>query len=123
MQFHTVVASSWSAEKLMLFYNDMDVVLGMRGHAQMIPFGLNCHIITLGSHDKMRWFLEDINAEDWYIELSEDNDNLSNSIVQKFVKIHEKEGKRTSQRLLEEQDKLYEITMHNFNIIDSAIYM
>lgn len=121
VNFHTVIASAWSAKKLILFYNDMDVVLGMRGHAQMIPFGVNCHIITLGSHDKMRWFLEDINALDWYIELSTANEKLSEFIVQKFTRIHEEESARTTQRLLEEQDKLYEITMHNFATIDSAI--
>lgn len=121
VNFHTVIASAWSAKKLMLFYNDMDVVLGMRGHAQMIPFGVNCHIITLGSHDKMRWFLEDIDALDWYVELSVDNEDLSELIVQKFTRIHEEEGARTTRRLLEEQDKLYEITMHNFDAIDSII--
>lgn len=121
VQYHAVVASSWSAKKLILFYNEMDVVLGMRGHAQMIPFGVNCHIITLGSHDKMRWFLEDIEALDWYIELSENSEGLSKLILEKFTRIHEEEGAITTQRLLEAQDKLYKITMDNFAMIHSII--
>lgn len=35
----------------------------------MIPFGLNCGIISLGTHDKMRWFLDDLGAADWDIDL------------------------------------------------------
>lgn len=121
VKFQTVIASAWSAKKLMLFYNGMDVVLGMRGHAQMIPFGVNCHIITLGSHNKMRWFLEDIDALDWYIELTASNEALSELIARKFTIIHEEESAKTTQRILDAQDKLYEITMNNFTTIDSAI--
>lgn len=43
------------------FYKKCNVVIGMRGHAQMIPFGIDVKIVTLGTHAKMRWFLEDVN--------------------------------------------------------------
>lgn len=114
---HIVNASCWSYDKLILFYNEIDVVLGMRGHAQMIPFGLNCHIISLGSHDKMRWFLEDIDATDWYIELSEDIENLSERITKKFMEIHEEKAEETNMRLLKAQQKLWEITSRNMDQI------
>lgn len=112
-----VNATSWLPEKLINFYNNMDVVIGMRGHAQMIPFGLNCHIISLGSHDKMRWFLEDIDAEDWYIDLSEDIENLSERITKKFTEIHEENAEDTNMRLLKAQQKLWEITSKNMKKI------
>ncbi len=50
-------------------YHNMSIVLGMRGHAQMIPFGMGCRIISLGTHDKMKWFLEDIGAMEWYVDM------------------------------------------------------
>ena len=47
--------------------------LGMRGHAQMIPFGCSTPAISLISHDKLSWFLKDINHPEWGIEMRHDN--------------------------------------------------
>lgn len=110
---NVVNASYWRFGRLVNFYNNMDVVIGMRGHAQMIPFGCNCHIISLGSHEKMKWFLQDIDAEDWYIEITEDISQLSRKIVTLFEEVHEKNGKETTRRLLKAQDELYQITCDN----------
>jgi len=41
-------------------YTATDVVVGIRGHAQLIPFGLRKRIISLITHDKLGWFLEDV---------------------------------------------------------------
>ena len=103
------------------FYNNIDVVLGMRGHAQMIPFGVNTEILSLGSHDKMRWFLEDIDAVDWYIELTENIENLTDLIISRFYDIHEKNKKLTHERLITQQNKLWEITKNNMQFIKNLI--
>jgi len=116
-----VNASAWSCTQLLQFYNRIDCVIGMRGHAQMIPFGVNCHIITLGSHAKMKWFLEDIDCEDWYIEITQDVDSLANRIVDKFIQVHENENENTTQRLIDEQNKLYNITKENMGVIKEII--
>lgn len=31
--------------KIIDFYKKVDIILGMRGHAQMIPFGMNCELL------------------------------------------------------------------------------
>ncbi|MCD7789966.1 MAG: polysaccharide pyruvyl transferase family protein [Bacteroides thetaiotaomicron] len=98
-------------------YNKFECVLGMRGHAQMIPFGLNCKIISLGTHDKMRWFLEDIDAVDWYIDLTEHSELLDQIIFERFKKICVEEKELTERRLLEAQDKLWELSINNMNEI------
>jgi polysaccharide pyruvyl transferase WcaK-like protein len=41
------------------------VVVGMRGHATMIPFGLGTPVLSLVSHPKLRFFLEDIGRTEW----------------------------------------------------------
>ena len=107
--------------KVFEFYNSIDVAIGMRGHAQMIPFGLNCEIISLCSHDKMKWFLEDIDATDWGIELNEDIDNLSERILNKFEVIHERNRKDTIERLNNAQQELMTITEANNSVIRSII--
>ena len=55
-------------EAAMAFYANLDVMIGDRGHAQMIPFALGCRIISLVSHDKLAWFLEDVGLEDHGVE-------------------------------------------------------
>ena len=81
---HVVVPSAFGFEThstLSLFVSTPAAVLeayarpalsiGMRGHAQMIPFGCRRPIVSLISHEKLKWFLEDIGAEDWGVELDE----------------------------------------------------
>ena len=112
-----------SHDKLLNIYNNMDVVIGMRGHAQMIPFGLNCEIISLGTHDKLKWFLQDIDAMDWYIDLQKER-NIKEKILDTFTNIHEVHYDETKKRLNEQQEKLYHITENNikqiFNILSKA---
>ncbi|WP_170337023.1 polysaccharide pyruvyl transferase family protein [Ruegeria arenilitoris] len=47
------------------YYTQPDLVVGMRGHAQMIPFGMRCPIFSIISHNKMRFFLDDIGHPEW----------------------------------------------------------
>ena len=103
------------------FYNNMDLVLGMRGHAQMIPFGLNCEIISLGTHDKMKWFLDDIHAEDWYIDLTKEIDQISEKVQDVFENIHERNKSITKERLLEAQNMLWNITEENLKVIRGGV--
>ena len=103
------------------FYNSVDLVVGMRGHAQMIPFGLNCEIISLGTHDKMRWFLEDINATDWYVNLREESSNLCEYLVNRFENIHEHDRDRTHSRLIREQQRLWNVSKENMMCIKKII--
>ncbi len=66
------------------FYSKMQVVIGMRGHSQMIPFGLGRGIVTLGTHDKMRWFLEDVDMMECYVDLKQEDDLLPDRILDAF---------------------------------------
>lgn len=52
-------------------YRQMDLTLGMRGHANIIPFGQNVPCIGLGSHNKIKWFLEQIGMEKCIIPLDD----------------------------------------------------
>ena len=105
--------SSWDVDKLMRFYNEMDLVIGMRGHGIWIPFGVNCQIISLGNQNKTKWFLEDIDALDWFIDVTEKSTCLAKQIVKKFIEIHEEKRTETNIRLIEAQKNLWEITCRN----------
>ncbi|MES2996856.1 MAG: polysaccharide pyruvyl transferase family protein [Verrucomicrobiota bacterium] len=67
--------------EIVRYYSSVDLALGMRGHAQMIPFGCGTPILSLITHDKMAWFLDDIGQPDWGIELK--SNSLENKLVEK----------------------------------------
>ena len=49
------------------YYRRARLVVGMRGHAGMIPFGCGTPIISLISHPKLGYFLADIERPEWGI--------------------------------------------------------
>jgi polysaccharide pyruvyl transferase WcaK-like protein len=57
-----------NARKLVGVYRQMDIVLGMRGHANIVSFGQHVPFIPIGSHRKNRHFLEDIGEDQYYID-------------------------------------------------------
>ncbi|MFZ4274826.1 glycosyltransferase [Streptomyces arboris] len=50
-------------------YARTKLVIGMRGHAGMIPFGCGTPVISLISHPKMAYFLADIERPEWGISV------------------------------------------------------
>jgi len=100
-------------------YCQMELVMGARGHAQMIPFGLNTRIISLGSHNKLRFFLEDIDALDWYVNLKEDVSTVSDRITGLFFKLID--SQEPLEKIEHEQLKLYQITTENYQEIKAII--
>ncbi|MFD8522859.1 polysaccharide pyruvyl transferase family protein [Streptomyces capillispiralis] len=46
-------------------YRRARLVIGMRGHAGMIPFGCGTPILSLVSHPKLAYFLTDIGRREW----------------------------------------------------------
>jgi hypothetical protein len=47
------------------------LVLGMRGHAGMIPFGVGTPIVSLVSHPKLQYFLDDVRHPEWGVGTSD----------------------------------------------------
>ena len=120
VKYHHITAAD--TYNILCQYNEMDMVIGMRGHGIWIPFGVNCHILALGNQEKTRWFLEDINALDWMIDLSKEKEQLSDKIVDKFIEIHEKNGTTTSKRIEEAQKHIYKVTFNNLSIIGNIFF-
>lgn len=103
------------------FYQNIEVTIGMRGHAQMIPFGVGGKIISLGTHDKLKWFLEDVHLEDCYVNLSIEFDKISSRIFSIFKNIVLENPMDMDNRLKSEQERLWRISCRNRKrIIDIA---
>lgn len=59
----------FSTDEIRDCYARTKLVVGMRGHAGMIPFGCGTPIISLISHPKMAYFLADIDRPQWGISV------------------------------------------------------
>lgn len=59
--------------EILAFYARIDLAVGMRGHSQLIPLGLRKPILSIISHNKMGYLLEDIGQPDWGVDV-EDQD-------------------------------------------------
>ena len=57
---HIYPPSLYQVPFLADIYRQCDLLIGMRGHANIIPFGVGTRVIGIGSHNKNRFFLEEI---------------------------------------------------------------
>lgn len=55
-------------------YRQMDMVIGMRGHANIVPFGQGVPTIGLGSHDKVGFFLKEVGLDSYWLSTQDQPD-------------------------------------------------
>lgn len=70
-------------------YKSLEFVVGDRGHSQMIPFSLGCKVIVPISHNKLKWFFEDVEMSEYGVE--ENDSHLSNKLIDIFENFNEEE--------------------------------
>lgn len=103
--------SNSNEEEIMEFYSQIDFAFGMRGHSQMIPFGLRRPILSIITHDKMLFFLQDIKRLDWGIEV---NSPQLEKIFENFLKSLEQNRTDIHKKISFSQQKIWEETEVNF---------
>lgn len=99
-------------------YSSPKLVIGMRGHAQMIPFGCSTPILSIISHDKMRWFLEDIHHVEWGVELTDAN---FEEILLKKANYLLDNYRDCISDIEAEKARLWDITNHNLKVIKECL--
>ena len=99
-------------------YSKARVVAGMRGHAQMIPFGCLTPIFSIISHDKMQWFLDDIGHSDWGVEV--EDPEFGNKLYENMKKIYDNHNDYVME-IKKQQDNLWNLTMDNMKYIQEKI--
>lgn len=97
-------------------YSKVSLAIGVRGHAQMIPFGLGRPIFSLISHDKLGFFLDDIGHPEWGQEIQEEG--LGDRILQMASAFDEE---KSNDEIRIAQDRLWQITLENTARIRSAL--
>lgn len=73
VKFDVVRLNDVHPAEIVKAYAKPRLVIGMRGHAQMIPFGCNTPIASVVSHNKMQWFVDDMGKPEWGADLLSPN--------------------------------------------------
>ncbi len=94
------------------------LVIGMRGHAQMIPFGCGTPILSIISHDKMQWFLNDISKPEWGVDVNDPE--FEAKLMEKSIRLYD-ESQTGMTEIAEQQEKLWQITGNNMSRINELI--
>ncbi len=103
-----------SVEETIRLYNTFDLIAGTRGHSQMIPFGLNIPILSIISHNKLQYFLEDNELENLGVDITDAN--LEKTLFEKIVSTLEH-----TPDLKSKQNNIRNITENNLKVIKSII--
>lgn len=107
-----------SVRQIVRCYAKPRLVIGMRGHAQMIPFGCGTPILSIITHDKMQWFLDDIHHPEWGADVQ--NADFEQQLLSKAQSLYN--NYRYCMAKIEEEKKLlYRITLNNMKIIGKNI--
>ncbi len=104
--------------EILSFYESVDLVAGMRGHAQMIPFGVGTPIISLVAHDKMGWFLDDIGHPEWGVDFARRHAR------ERMIEAFERAAQDLPERRVEvaaARAGLWDITSRNVDLIRGAL--
>jgi polysaccharide pyruvyl transferase WcaK-like protein len=118
VKYETKDLTTSSPSEIMEHYAQIDLSVGMRGHSQMIPFGFNKPIISLISHDKLQFFLNDIDFAEYGIDMN------SSDIKTQFVEILKKIEiirPKLINKLKEKQMCIWEETLDNFEIMEEIL--
>lgn len=105
-------------EQIIQAYAEPSLVIGMRGHSQLIPFGCNTPILSIISHDKMSWFLEDINHPNLGVDIL--NQDFEAILEEKALHLY-KNKDRYIKELELEQNNLWSITQNNLKQIQTLV--
>ncbi len=110
LDFEVVDLSQFNSREIIDTYRTPALAMGMRGHAQMIPFGCQTPILSLTSHDKLQWFLDDIKQPDWGVDLHDHG--IADNIFDRGKAILES-PEPTSNALELAQSRLWDVSESN----------
>lgn len=92
------------------YYQNIPLAVGMRGHSQMIPFGLGGGIISLISHNKLQYFLDDIGHPEWGVEIQ--SPELEHLLIEKVLDFA-KNTTDIEEQIRHAQASLWKVTQEN----------
>lgn len=106
--------SGMTAREIFNFYRSQRLIVGMRGHSLMIPWGLRVPVISLTTQNKQKWFIETTGHPEYSIEIT--MPNLATELISKTNYILEN-YQSSIDDIVRQQKEFYELTKQNFILI------
>lgn len=119
VSYAAVDLTNASAAAVLDVYAEVDLAIGLRGHAQLIPFGLRRPILTVISHEKMKYFLEDLGHPEWGVDVEEPG--FAEALIEKVRQFGLGQRAETRRHVDQAQARLWEQTLNNFKLIEPAL--
>ncbi|WP_461030375.1 polysaccharide pyruvyl transferase family protein, partial [Streptomyces sparsus] len=99
-------------------YRRTRLVIGMRGHAGMIPFGCGTPVLSLVSHPKLAYFLADIDRPQWGVSVHDQH--LADSLTERAVALLDDHEAAVAD-VHDRQQLLWRITRDNLATLRTAV--
>ncbi|WP_151525841.1 polysaccharide pyruvyl transferase family protein [Serinicoccus kebangsaanensis] len=99
-------------------FADLPVILGTRGHAQMVPFGMGSVPLSLHVHHKTRYFATDIGHPEWAIDPRADD--FQQVLYRTVREVHEN-GPELREELAGVRGRFFDLTLDNLATIYERI--
>ena len=115
-KYELVNISRVSPEEILKEFSEIKLMIGTRGHSILISFGMQIPSLSLISHAKLKWFLEDIKNPEWGIDVRR---LTADSMYRKILDI--KNGNYTIKKIQKEQDFLWETSLENMEEISKCL--
>lgn len=106
------------SKEIFNFYRSQKLIVGMRGHSLMIPWGLQVPVISLTTQNKQKWFIETTGHPEYSIEIT--TPSLANELNDKVLSIIENYEQAVND-IIQKQKEFYNITYNNFIFIKHEI--
>lgn len=101
-------------------FAEVDIVLGTRGHAQLIPFSMGAIPVSVGVHDKLGYFARDLDLPDLVVPASGTRAELAAALVERIVGLYERR-QEVRARMRAKQEEFRAITTANLRGIHQAL--
>lgn len=118
VNFRTIDLTDAPYEAVIDYYTQPSLVVGMRGHAQMIPLGLRKPIFSIISHNKLRYFLDDIGHPDWGCDI---NDPSFAEKLDAFIDQLSKDSNQIVHAISEAQNLCWINSVANMQVISRVL--
>ncbi len=104
-----------SMDRFLEIYSSPALLLAMRGHAQLIPFGCGTPTLSIISHDKLAWFLEDVGHPEWGVDVMDPNfEEKLNKTAKNMLENRE----QVIQEIEQAKNELWNITTDNLRSLE-----
>lgn len=110
--------SNRKIDEILSFYKSVKLVVGMRGHSLMIPWGMRIPVISLNTQDKQKWFIETTGHNERSIEI-DDAELLPKLVTQTEYILNHYED--VIEDIAKKQNEFWNISTTNFLYIENVI--